>query len=43
LDDVLGLVGIAAFIAGILALSAAVTYLVVRIDSLIRDRRRPSS
>jgi hypothetical protein len=37
-DTVLGLIGIALFILGVLALSSGVTYGVVRADALIRKR-----
>jgi hypothetical protein len=37
-DTVLGLIGIALFIVGMLALSAGVTYGVVRADAVIRRR-----
>jgi hypothetical protein len=40
LDTALGLLGILGFIVGILVLAAAVTYAVVRVDALIRNRRR---
>ena len=38
MDTVLGLIGIALFIVGMLALSAGVTYAVVRADAVIRRR-----
>jgi hypothetical protein len=37
-DTALGLIGLALFIVGMLALSAGVTYGVVRADALIRRR-----
>ena len=38
MDTVLGLIGIALFIVGMLALSAGVTFGVVRADAVIRRR-----
>jgi hypothetical protein len=38
MDTVLGLIGIALFIVGMLALSAGVTFGVVQADALIRRR-----
>ena len=38
MDTALGLIGLALFIVGMLALSAGVTYGVVRADALIRRR-----
>jgi hypothetical protein len=40
MDTVLGLLGIAGFIVGMLILSAGVTWTVVRVDALIRNSRR---
>jgi hypothetical protein len=37
-DVALGLLGVALFIVGVLALSAGVTYGVIRIDALVRRR-----
>jgi hypothetical protein len=38
-DTALGLLGIVAFILAMLALSAGVTYGVIRVDALIRRKR----
>jgi hypothetical protein len=43
MDTTLGLLGVVAFIIGMLALSAGVTWLVVRLDAIIRGTRRASS
>jgi hypothetical protein len=39
MDTGLGLLGIAGFIVGTIALSAGVTWLVVRVDAVIRKSR----
>jgi hypothetical protein len=38
-DTALGLLGVAVFIVAMLALAAGVTWLVVRVDALIRQAR----
>jgi hypothetical protein len=43
MDTTLGLLGVVAFIIGMLALSAGVTWLVVRLDAIIRGARRTST
>jgi hypothetical protein len=43
MDTALGLLGIAAFIVGILILAAGVTYGVVKIDAMIRNRRKAAA
>ena len=39
MDTALGLIGIALFIVAMLAVSAGVTFAVVRVDALIRAKR----
>ena len=39
MDEVLGLAGMVVFIAVVIAFAAAVTWLVVKVDGLIRGRR----
>ena len=39
MDTALGLLGIAGFIVGMLALAAGVTFAVVRLDALVRRAR----
>jgi hypothetical protein len=39
MDTGLGLLGVAGFIVGVIALSAGVTWAVVRVDALIRGRK----
>jgi hypothetical protein len=43
MDTALGLLGVVGFIIGMLALSAGVTWLVVRLDAIIRSARRSTS
>jgi hypothetical protein len=43
MDTALGLLGVVGFIIAMLALSAGVTWLVVRLDAIIRNARRASS
>ena len=40
MDVALGLLGMLGFIVGVVALAAAVTFAVVRVDAVIRSRRK---